>query len=218
MLSPRLVERSVHRDAARLIGALSHVERLPLLVFLGEPRAERDVRRQFPAVPVGEVRRSLGFLADADWVVRTEDRGPEGREWVLQPRAARVVAAWLHELVPSARPSRDLSLDRLRLEVVAVRRRSARGVLRAIQSDLRCHADLVAATHLQSGVVSDAVRRLELAGLAVGGAAADAPALHILRFLASLVSDEIDQDRVRDQPREHVRTPPSGGVDWIRDA
>lgn len=171
----------------RLIRALSHVERVPLLPFLAQPRSEFDVRREFPAVPATALRRALVFLEDSLWIQESDSNTTGHCAWMLRQGAIRVAMSWTHDLIPSARPTAHVSSEGLRFEVVALRRGSAREVLRAAQSGIVSHDQLVKVTGLQSGTVSDVTARLEMGGLLTDSSVVFCPQLNLLRLFADLL-------------------------------
>lgn len=173
-------------NAEQLIRALSHTERMALLRFLSEPRSESDLQREFPAVPVAEVRRSISYLDAARWIHAC--RVPSGGQgWSLDPGTVHSAIAWTVHAIPGAVPSRNFCATQVSFELVVLRRRSCLSVLDAIRAGVSTHRELVTVTGLQSGTVSDAIGRLQLASILEDFRVVSHVELHLLRFLYELV-------------------------------
>jgi len=171
--------------AAMLLEALSHTERLPLLLFLVKEHSEKEVRTEFPAIATPEIRRSLTYLSRVGWL---EPLPTEGTHYRISPASVTVLTEFLAEVAPDSRPPKNLNITRLRLEVVALRRSVCRLILHHLRAGVREHQVLARKARAQSGGVTDAIKRLELAGLVFERRPVGRPVLHIRLLVELLMS------------------------------
>lgn len=171
--------------AARMVGALSLVERVALLSFVGSGRSFWELRREFPGVTVGALRGAVASLVRAGWL---ESWGAaEGCDGVRVCEAALLrLARELEGAAPGVVAASVWGLERLRLEVVALRDPLAWRVLGLAAQGVAGHAVWVAATGAPPGSVWGAVERLRAAALLCEAVVAGGP-VHLLSVMATLV-------------------------------
>lgn len=155
-------------------------------MYLSDERSELELRREFPGVPIAELNRSLALLSKAGWIQSRESCRTNVVSWSVSCTAVKALQVRLRELFPDAIPALEWRPDTLRLEMVAIRRESARTLLMALRAGHYLHADLVRVSGLQSGTVSDALGRLEFAGMIDERKLRITPRLQAVRFVYEL--------------------------------
>lgn len=170
---------------ARMVGALSLVERASLLSFVGAGASFGGLRREFPGVTAGAMRAALASLTSVGWL---ESLGaPGAREGVrVCPAGVLDLAQHVEEVLPGLAAASIWGLERLRFEVVALLDPLAWRVLALGSRGVEGHAMLVAATGAPPGAVWRAIERLRAGTLLRGPVVTKAPS-HLLALLETLL-------------------------------